>query len=226
VAVTDDAGAGGGEGDPLPSTVLGDRELARVTIDSDGIVSREGSGGAFQPPVGGVPDDGGASGPAVTAKQEQGDFSCYRVGPFRQAADWEDAVAWVKGKTWKWEHVRSESRELRAVRVYLGPYDSIGAAQTTIDMLKQKDLDHFVYLREGKARISLGYFTQEELATKYVDYLTGQEIQAQSQPEYRTLGPFNWMDIMLESVERSGLLGRQWNADDVNVAEKDCPADS
>ena len=108
--------------------------------------------------------------------------------------------------------------------MYIGPYESIGAAQPTIELLKEKNLDHFVYLRDGNARVSLGYFTQEELAVKYVNYLTGQGIDARSQPEYRTLGPFNWMDIRVESGEAGELLGKQWDTEGVNVSEKSCPA--
>ncbi len=213
-------------GDGLPATVLEGDDVALVTIDSDGIARREAepdndaaSGGSPSPAAGEAPADGSAESAALAPAT---DLSCYRVGPFRNTNDWEAAVAWVDGQGWTWEQVRSESRELRAVRVYIGPYESIGAAQPTIDMLKDKDLDHFVYLRESQARISLGYFTQEELADKYVDYLTGLGIDARSQPEYRTLGPFDWMDLSIDSAMRRGLGNHQWGDEGVHVTEKPC----
>ena len=92
-----------------------------------------------------------------------------------------------------------------------------------MDMLGQRERDHFYYLREGKARISLGYFTQEELALRYVEYLQSQQgVEARSQPEYRTLGPYFWMDVRVESGFLDRLLERDWQSEGVRVSEKAC----
>ena len=153
------------------------------------------------------------------------DFSCYRVGPFKDRSSWTDARQWVIDQGLEFTPVRSESRELRAVRVYIGPFVSISAAQKDVDMLDEKELDYFVYLRDnGEARISLGYFTQEELAAKFVNYLSSQNIEAKSQPEYRTLGPYDWMDLRLKSTSRWSLLERDWKDDEVKVSERPCEA--
>ncbi|MGI9317160.1 MAG: hypothetical protein ACR2QW_07530 [bacterium] len=152
-----------------------------------------------------------------------GQFSCYRVGPFKDQSAWGSARQWVTDQGLEFKPVRSESRELRAVRVYIGPFASITAAQQDVDMLDQKELDYFVYLRDnGEARISLGYFTQEELAAKFVNYLSTQNIEAKSQPEYRTLGPFDWMDIKVVSTSRWDLLERDWDDDTVKISERNC----
>lgn len=151
------------------------------------------------------------------------DISCYRVGPFKNQSSWRDAKQLVTNMGLVFTAVRSESRELRAVRVYIGPFVSISAAQQDVDMLDEKELDYFVYLREnGEARISLGYFTQEELAAKFVNYLASQDIEAKSQPEYRTLGPYDWMDVTLKSTSRWELLERDWQDDEVKVSERPC----
>lgn len=153
------------------------------------------------------------------------DFSCYRVGPFKDQSSWRNARQWATDQGLEFTPVRSESRELRAVRVYIGPFVSISAAQQDVDMLDEKELDYFVYLRDnGEARISLGYFTQEELAAKFVDYLSGQNIEAKSQPEYRTLGPYDWMDLRLKSTSRWELLEKDWQDDGVRVSERFCTA--
>lgn len=153
------------------------------------------------------------------------DFSCYRVGPFKDQSSWRNARQWATDQGLEFTPVRSESRELRAVRVYIGPFVSISAAQQDVDMLDEKELDYFVYLRDnGEARISLGYFTQEELAAKFVNYLSGQNIEAKSQPEYRTLGPYDWMDLRLKSTSRWDLLERDWQDGDVKVSERFCTA--
>ena len=152
-----------------------------------------------------------------------GEISCYRVGPFKDQSSWRNARQLVTDMGLAFTPVRSESRELRAVRVYIGPFASITAAQQDVDMLDEKELDYFVYLREnGEARISLGYFTQEELAAKFVNYLSSQNIEAKSQPEYRTLGPYDWMDVTLQSTSRWELLERDWQSAEVKVSERPC----
>ncbi len=159
--------------------------------------------------------------------QGEPDWSCYRVGPFKDQTVWQQARQWGNLKNLDFVPVRSESRELRAVRVYIGPFASISAAQPDVELLKAKELDHFVYLRnDDQARVSLGYFTQEELANKFVEYLVTQDIPAKSQPEYRTMGPFDWMDVKIDSADRGDLLSKQWGADSVIVAERECPDSS
>lgn len=150
---------------------------------------------------------------------------CYRVGPFKDQSLWRRATQWAETEGLVFKPVRSQSRELRAVRVYVGPFRSISAAQPEADVLKEKELDYFVYLHDSnEARISLGYFTQEELATKFVEYLKSQDIAARSQPEYRTLGPFDWMDINISTTARSRIVNRDWGDDGVLVSERECGA--
>ncbi len=149
--------------------------------------------------------------------------SCYRVGPFKKEESWQAAIDWMTQNEFSFVHVASESRELRAVRVYLGPFASIGSTAQTVEDLKQKSLDHFVYLEEsGSARISLGYFTQQELATKFLEYLESIEVEANSQPEYRKLGPFNWMEIPVGSVEESQIISHDWSEANVGLSRVNC----
>lgn len=226
VEIGDFPSPGTNPADDLPATVLTDDRPALLSIDSDGMARietpappAETAGGGETAPTTEVIAD---AGPVARVADVAPDYSCYRIGPFRDTESWNTAVSWVTQQEWPYQRVRSESRELRAVRVYIGPYESIGASQSTTEMLKEKELDHFVYLREGKARISLGYFTQEELAGKYVEYLNGLGIDARSQPEYRTLGPFDWMDVKVDSRLRRSLLEQQWDGEGVRTAEKDC----
>ena len=137
--------ANSGPGD-LPTTVLEGGQLARVTIGDDGVVNREAPDGAFLAPSGAGNGGGDSTTSAESLEQANSDAVCYRVGPFRDSGEWQDTVAWVEQQALPWEPVRSASRELRAVRVYIGPYESISAAQPTIELLKEKGLDHFVYL--------------------------------------------------------------------------------
>lgn len=151
------------------------------------------------------------------------DLSCYRIGPFRKDEPWKSAQAWMDEQQIPFKHVTSESRELRAVRVFLGPFTSASNTQAAVRELKQKNLDHFVYeIEAGITRVSLGYFTQEELATKFLGYLKTIDVEASSQPEFRTLGPFNWMEISVEGTNLDQLTSHNWKANNIGLSRVDC----
>jgi len=206
------------DGDDLPGAVISDDALASLEVNSQGETTLlETEDVAQQSDI-----DLAALVPAESGNLPVG-LSCYRVGPFKSGSIWSRANSWVQSQDIAITPVRSESRELRAVRVYVGPFESIAAAQGDVEILKQKELDYFVYLRDdNQARISLGYFTQEELSIKFVDYLQTQNIEAKSQPEYRTLGPFDWMDLEIEGERRRLILDRDWGDDDVETVEREC----
>jgi len=205
-------------GDDLPETVISDDTLATVEVSGQGeatLVETEEN-------VQESEIDLAALVPAESGSLPTG-LSCYRIGPFKSGSIWSRANSWVQSQDISITPVRSESRELRAVRVYVGPFESIAAAQGDVEALKQKELDYFVYLRDdNQARISLGYFTQEELSIKFVDYLKTQNIEAKSQPEYRTLGPYDWMDVEIEGERRGLILDREWGDEEVLTVEREC----
>jgi len=150
-------------------------------------------------------------------------LSCYRIGPFRKDDPWKSALAWLDEQQIPFKHVTSESRELRAVRVFLGPFTSASKSEAAVRELKKKNLDHFVYeIEEGTTRVSLGYFTQEALATKFLGYLKTIDVEASSQPEFRTLGPFNWLEISVEGTNLDQLTGHNWKANNIGLSRVDC----
>jgi len=202
----------------LPTTSVASEDVASISIDELGAATVTIPGDIEQAAP------GSQIAVVAAADESSADWSCYRIGPFKDLSLWRTAQDWVTDRGLGYQPVRSESRELRAVRVYVGPFASISAAQPAIENLKQRELDHFVYLKDGgEARISLGYFTQEELAVKFVDYLVSQQIEAKSQPEYRTLGPFDWMDVKISSGARGVLLSRDWGSDVTTIDEQPCP---
>ena len=77
-------------------------------------------------------------------------------------------------------------------------------------------------MEDGSTRVSLGYFTQEELATKFMEYLATLDVTANSLPEYRQLGPFNWMEIPLDAVDGSTMSERSWQEEGVTVSRVAC----
>ena len=168
-------------------------------------------------------DAGMVQQPVELAQAQVTENFCFRLGPFKKQESWEAATKWMEQNDYEFRQVTSDSRELRAVRVYLGPYDTIISAQSSVAQLKEKNLDHFVYLIDNEqARISLGYFTQEELAAKFLTYLQSIEVDAKSQPEYRRLGPFNWMEIPAAGVDQNRISTHNWIEPTVDFSKVDC----
>lgn len=139
------------------------------------------------------------------------DISCYRIGPFKKNAGWLIASRWMKFQRFDYRAVRSQSREMRAVRVFLGPFDSHAAARPVMNWLDDRGIGHFTDPGEhGQVRISLGYFIQEALAVKFVAHLLSQGIEASSRLEYRAMGPFDWMEASINTARHTALLSHDW----------------
>ena len=161
--------------------------------------------------------------PGKLAPDARANLSCYRIGPFKKDADWQAANRWMRARQFAYQAVRSESREMRAVRVYLGPFDSRAAARPVMNWLKERGIEHFADPGEqGLVRVSLGYFTQEALAVKFIAHLLSQGVEASSRPEYRAMGPFDWMEASVATARRDLLLSRPWPGKGVAVLEIHC----
>ncbi len=202
-------------------------DLKNIEIDDTGNGQQDNNATAISPlnryPLDINSEQAGIDITVASPVVREQDWSCYRIGPFKDPGIWQQAQQWARITDLNFTPIRSQSRELRAVRVYIGPFTSADAAQSDVEVLKTRELDHFIYTGDdNQARISLGYFTQEELADKYVKYLKSQNIPAKSQPEYRTMGPFDWMEVKIDSAVRGDLLSKDWGSESVIVAEKEC----
>lgn len=160
---------------------------------------------------------------ARSARTGQAALSCYRLGPFKDEAARSAAARWMSSRQLTYRAVRSESREMRAVRVYLGPFDTLDAAGPAMRGLKEKAIDHFVDPEaRGQVYVSLGYFSQEALAVKFVAHLLTRGIDAKSRAEYRAMGPFDWMEAAVDTTRRDLLLARRWPEKGVTVFKIGC----
>ncbi|MCY3769800.1 MAG: SPOR domain-containing protein [Gammaproteobacteria bacterium] len=149
--------------------------------------------------------------------------ACFRLGPFKKDDSWREAMQWMGNHGITFAHVVSDSRELQATRVFLGPYASRPQTEPVAAQLKEKNLEHFVYrVEDGSFRISLGYFTQEALAEKFVVHLKSIGVTAEHQSEYQKLGAFNWMEIPVTSVEESRLNAQNWGEPAVSLSRVEC----
>lgn len=151
--------------------------------------------------------------------------SCHRIGPFKGGAGWSSATRWMRAQRLTYQAIRSERRKTRVVRVYLGPFDSRAAAAPALQKLKATNFDHFIEPDPAhrKIYISLGYFTQHELAAKYVDHLLARDIEARSRYGYQDIGPHDWMEMSVNTADRRDLLlSRNWAEQSAVVVEVDC----
>ena len=151
--------------------------------------------------------------------------ACYRLGPFRREASWQAAKRWMEESGLAFSPVTSGARQLLAFRVYLGPFASESSVDATLKRLESSGLEYFRYQTDnGLTRISMGLFSQEELAKKYLEYLIGNRYQAKFQPEYRRLGPLNWMEISSAEVDQERLSGHGWDESGVAMTRVNCQA--
>ena len=182
-----------------PATPAADQPSAGASVSESSDGTRVAGGESIRPnhPAPALAADGGSA--------------CYRIGPFKAEAHWLAANRWMRARQLDYQAVRSERREMRAVRVYLGPFKSRDAAQPVMDDLEDRGIEHFADSGEGRSvRISLGYFTQEALAVKFIAHLLSQGVEARSRLEYRVMGPFDWMEASLPTADRERLLSRNW----------------
>ncbi|MGI9310742.1 MAG: SPOR domain-containing protein, partial [bacterium] len=126
---------------------------------------------------------------------------CYRIGPFAPAEDWAAAGRWMAAQRLAYRAVRSERREMRATRVFLGPFESRAAAAPALRRLEQAGIEHYPISPasdsdggEGAVLFSVGYFTQAALALRFAADLRARGFDAASRSEYRAVGPFDWME--------------------------------
>ncbi len=149
--------------------------------------------------------------------------ACYRLGPFSQEESWQAAKTWMDESGFEFMPVISDSRQLLAFRVYLGPFASESSADEMLKKLKDSGLEHFRYTADnGLTRISMGLFSQEELAEKYLDYLASNQYEAKFQPEYRRLGPLNWMEISSAEIDYAQVSGHEWDESGVGISQVNC----
>ncbi len=193
-------------------------------------ITRQQTGDPALPEVGSsnIPDsssgnDGSSNGTAPVSAEAGGRLPCYRVGPFKAAGVLQSATDWLHTQKWPFRQTSTQGRELKSVRVYLGPFNDRAATTKTVNRLKTLDLNSFVYpLDQGGFNISLGYFTQQALARKYVDYLKSIGVEAQSRTEYRQLGPYHWVEVSMDAQNRQLLQSQSWTEGGITVSETGC----
>lgn len=152
---------------------------------------------------------------------------CYRVGPFYD----QNAVALAGQKLdilrVPFRQRTVKERELRAYRVFVGPYSTESAIETQRNLLRAGGItDHYIKREsEGTSLISLGLFSQKSGADAFVRELEGKRINAQLRTEDRVLGPTFWLELDDRDANRAatgGLEQTGWGDPRANLRPLPC----
>ncbi len=158
--------------------------------------------------------------------------TCFRVGPFEDESSMELASAWMNENEITAKEITGNSREIKAIRIFVGPFLQKEPLQRYISELKIKqlqfremnrELEYYVYGgSETGYLISLGYFHQQELASRYLNDLQEIGIQAELEPNYETVGPLYWLETMVPLDFIDQFQARKWAGEKVKSAKIEC----
>lgn len=164
--------------------------------------------------------------------EQQATEICFRVGPFGDEPSMEQASAWMDENEITAETITGNSREIKAIRIFAGPFLRKESLQRYISELKIKklqfremnrELDYYAYGdSETGFLISFGYFHQQELAHKYLNDLQEIGIQAELEPDYETVGPLYWLETVVPFDFIDHFQSRQWADEKVKTAKIEC----
>ncbi len=152
---------------------------------------------------------------------------CYRIGPFEEERGSADAAARLNELFVPYKALKVNKREVRAYRVYLGPYGTPGEIELQRELLRKNGVNEHYVKSESETRdvISLGLFSQKARAEEFRVELSGKSIEAKTRPENRTLGPTYWLelrDIDPQPTVMTALRESRWRDDKARLRVFPC----
>lgn len=122
---------------------------------------------------------------------------CIRIGPFVSSAVLALAAQKLDAMSLGYTRRTVKSREIRAFRVFLGPFQSESAIQTQRRLLESAGVEEFYVKRDDDsgAIVSLGLFSQEDGAEAMRRKLAEAGVDARLRTEERVLAPNFWLEV-------------------------------
>lgn len=129
---------------------------------------------------------------------------CLRIGPFYNEALAKGTTERLKSMALAVSTRTVQAREIRAYRVYIGPFDTRDEVNAQSNGLKEKGVrEHYIKRDPGKKDvISLGLFTQKTGAASLVKQLEGKGVTAKTLTEDRLLDPTYWLELTNSAANR------------------------
>ena len=164
--------------------------------------------------------------------EQQATEICFRVGPFNDEQSVQKASAWMIDNAISAETITGNSREIKAIRVFAGPFLQRQPLQRYTAELKIKqlqfkemnrELEYYVYGdSETGYFVSFGYFHQQELASKYLEDLQAVDIQAELETKYEIVGPLYWLQATVPNDFVNQFQSREWTGEDIKAEQINC----
>ena len=156
----------------------------------------------------------------------RGEPLCYRIGPFKRESAWREAREWMRKQQFPHTATRGTTRRMRALRVYLGPFETRAAAEAAAEArgLKRRNIPHFIDdKRPNEVRVSLGFFIQPALAERFrINLRNLHGISAKQSEEYPKMGPHDWIEASIDPAQREALIAQTWGDEGTAAASVDC----
>lgn len=223
-------GPGGRENDPVMRWLVGFLVLvnAALFLWATGHSPRRSSGASAYPVV-------SAESMRLLSEVRHQDGSsaqagrrCARIGPFVNSAVADLAAQKLDAMSMDYSRRTVKPREIRAFRIFLGPFESeaaIDAQRRLLDAAGVKDY-YVKHDEPGGGIISLGLFSQRDGAETLLESLRRSEIQAKLRPENRVLQPTFWLEIDDPAVAQGippELAHASWGEKGVKITRYGCP---
>lgn len=154
---------------------------------------------------------------------------CARIGPFVDSAVMAVAAQKLDALSLPYTRRTVKAREIRAFRVYLGPFQSQSAVEAQNRLLEAAGVeDYYVKDNEedGGQIISLGLFSQRDGAQVLRQRMLRRDVRAKLRTEDRVLESNFWLEIDDPAIARDipeALTEARWGEKDARVRQYDCP---
>ena len=162
----------------------------------------------------------------LTGQRILPESSCYRVGPFIDEVNFEQAQVLLGDAQVEFEASRRESKESNVFRVYIGPYGSQDEASDAREDLRQKQiLDHFIRENsEGQPIVSLGIYTTQETLDEALALFSDSLVDVKFDEELVLLPESSWLHFSLEeqNPNREELLQVDWGESAAKMGKFAC----
>lgn len=153
---------------------------------------------------------------------------CVRIGPFSSSAVASLAAQKLDAMSIRYSRRTVGSREIRAYRVFLGPFESDSAMDVQRRLLESGGVEDY-YVKPGSdgsgGIISLGLFSQRDGAEVMRRNLADDNIDARLRTEERVLEPNFWLEVDDPAVSGGTpreLAEASWGENDVRVRRYQC----
>lgn len=152
---------------------------------------------------------------------------CLRVGPFVEQKSLLLVTRQVAQLKLKHSSKTVKARKIRAYRVYLGPYTQVPELERQRRRLNSLGIDehYVVHDSETESAISLGLFSQNATAEKFLNSLQQKNVNARTRAELRTLDASHWLeirDIRRGSQAQNRIQALTWSDSRTRVREFNC----